>query len=125
MSAVVLAYHEFGCLGLEVLLRRGVDVRAVFTYEDDPGENCWFRSVAEIARAAGIPTYTTERINDPEWVELIRAAAPDVLFSFYYRHMVKRAVRAIPRHGCVNMRPADAQWLFNWAPVGTPVVVHQ
>ncbi|MBS1251366.1 MAG: putative peptidoglycan endopeptidase LytE [Anaerolineales bacterium] len=32
----------------------------------------------------------------------------------------------VPRsHGCVNVRPADAQWLYNWAPAGTPVVVHQ
>jgi LysM repeat protein len=28
-------------------------------------------------------------------------------------------------HGCVNMRQADAQWLYNWAPIGTPVVVHR
>jgi len=27
-------------------------------------------------------------------------------------------------HGCVNMRIIDAQWLYNWAPVGTLVVVH-
>lgn len=27
-------------------------------------------------------------------------------------------------HGCVNLRIADAQWLYNWAPVGTLVVVH-
>jgi LysM repeat protein len=27
-------------------------------------------------------------------------------------------------HGCVNMRIADAQWLYNWAPVGTPVVIY-
>jgi LysM repeat protein len=26
-------------------------------------------------------------------------------------------------HGCVNMRTSDAQWLYNWAPVGTLVVV--
>lgn len=26
-------------------------------------------------------------------------------------------------HGCVNMRIADAQWLFEWAPMGTLVVV--
>ncbi len=26
-------------------------------------------------------------------------------------------------HGCVNMRISDAQWLYNWAPVGTLVVV--
>lgn len=28
-------------------------------------------------------------------------------------------------HGCVNMRPGDAHWLYNFAPVGTTVVVRQ
>ncbi len=27
-------------------------------------------------------------------------------------------------HGCVNMPFASAQWLWNWAPIGTPVVVY-
>ncbi len=27
-------------------------------------------------------------------------------------------------HGCVNLATPDAQWLFNWAPVGTQVVTH-
>jgi lipoprotein-anchoring transpeptidase ErfK/SrfK len=27
-------------------------------------------------------------------------------------------------HGCVNIPFAQAQWLWNWAPVGTPVVVY-
>jgi lipoprotein-anchoring transpeptidase ErfK/SrfK len=27
-------------------------------------------------------------------------------------------------HGCVNMRNADAQWLYYWAPYGTLVNVH-
>jgi LysM repeat protein len=26
--------------------------------------------------------------------------------------------------GCVNMSVADAAWLYNWAPIGTPVVTH-
>jgi len=26
--------------------------------------------------------------------------------------------------GCVNMRSSDAEWIYNWAPVGTLVVVH-
>lgn len=26
-------------------------------------------------------------------------------------------------HGCVNMRTPEAEWLYNWAPVGTPVKV--
>ena len=28
-------------------------------------------------------------------------------------------------HGCVNVAVNHAQWLFNWAAVGTPVVVHE
>ena len=27
-------------------------------------------------------------------------------------------------HGCVNMAPLDARWLFDWAPKGTPVWVY-
>jgi len=27
-------------------------------------------------------------------------------------------------HGCVNMRTPEAEWLYNWAPVGTKVVTH-
>jgi methionyl-tRNA formyltransferase len=103
VSVVVLAYHEMGCMGLRTLLRHGTSVAAVFTYEDDPDENCWFGSVAAIAREAGIPTHTTERINDPEWVERIQKLEPDVVFSFYYRHLVGKKIRAIPRYGCINL----------------------
>lgn len=28
-------------------------------------------------------------------------------------------------HGCVNMRTDQAKWLYDWAPKGTPVVIHR
>jgi lipoprotein-anchoring transpeptidase ErfK/SrfK len=28
-------------------------------------------------------------------------------------------------HGCVNLAPDHAKWLFNWASVGTPVIVQK
>ncbi|MEW6745986.1 MAG: formyltransferase [Planctomycetota bacterium] len=103
MSVVVLAYHEMGCAALRLLLRLEVEVSAVFTYEDDPQENCWFGSVADVARAANIPTMLTESINEPEWVDALAQLRPDVIFSFYYRHLIKRPIREIPRFGAVNL----------------------
>lgn len=28
-------------------------------------------------------------------------------------------------HGCINLKPSQARWLFNWAKVGTPVVIRE
>ena len=28
-------------------------------------------------------------------------------------------------HGCINLRESSARWLYNWASIGTPVVIHQ
>jgi len=28
-------------------------------------------------------------------------------------------------HGCINVSPVDAGWLYNWAPVGTTVNIHE
>jgi len=103
MKAIVLAYHNIGCAGLEAVLRSGIEVAAVFTHKDDPGENIWFKSVAEAAAAHGLPVYAPEDINHPLWVEKIKALAPDFLFSFYYRNMVKPAVLEIPKQGALNL----------------------
>ncbi len=103
MKAVVLAYHDIGCIGIESLLRNGIEIAAVFTHVDDPRENVWFHSVAELAAARGIPVFAPEDINHPLWVRRIKEMTPDVLFSFYYRSMVKPAILDIPPAGCFNL----------------------
>ena len=60
MKAVVLAYHDIGCVGLAALLRNGFDISAVFTHPDDPTEAIWFGSVAELAASHGISVFAPE-----------------------------------------------------------------
>ncbi|MCB2167290.1 MAG: bifunctional UDP-4-amino-4-deoxy-L-arabinose formyltransferase/UDP-glucuronic acid oxidase ArnA [Deltaproteobacteria bacterium] len=103
MKAVVLAYHNIGCVGIEALLKQGIEVAAVFTHRDNPNESLWFDSVAERASGLGIPVFAPDNINHPLWVEKIRSLAPDILFSFYYRGMVNEAILDIPPAGCLNL----------------------
>jgi UDP-4-amino-4-deoxy-L-arabinose formyltransferase/UDP-glucuronic acid dehydrogenase (UDP-4-keto-hexauronic acid decarboxylating) len=103
MKAVVLAYHNIGCIGIESLLRNGFEIAAVFTHKDDPKEVIWFDSVAELAASKGIPVFAPDDINHPMWVEKIKAMKPDIMFSFYYRNMIKKPLLEIPAKGCMNL----------------------
>ncbi len=103
MKCVVLAYHNYGCAGIEALIKNGFKIEAVFTHKDNPSENIWFGSVAELAASKGIPVFAPEDINHPLWVSKIKKMKPDVIFSFYYRDMVKKAILDIPSKGCINL----------------------
>ena len=63
MKAIVLGYHSIGCAGIEALIESGYEIAAVFTHVDNPTENIWFDSVAELAAEKGIPVYAPEDIN--------------------------------------------------------------
>jgi UDP-4-amino-4-deoxy-L-arabinose formyltransferase/UDP-glucuronic acid dehydrogenase (UDP-4-keto-hexauronic acid decarboxylating) len=122
MRAVVLAYHSIGCVGLESLRRNGFEVVAVYTHADSPDENHWFRSVAREAAAQGIAVFAPEDINHSIWVERIRALAPDVLFSFYYRRLVGKEILAIPPAGCLNLHGSLLPTYRGRAPVNWVLV---
>jgi UDP-4-amino-4-deoxy-L-arabinose formyltransferase / UDP-glucuronic acid dehydrogenase (UDP-4-keto-hexauronic acid decarboxylating) len=103
MNTIVLAYHNIGCKGIEALLKNGFKISAVFTHKNDPKENIWFDSVAELAASKGIPVFAPEDINHPIWVQRIKKMNPDIIFSFYYRKIVKSAILDIPKYGCLNL----------------------
>lgn len=101
--AVVFAYHNVGVRCLSVLLAHGVDVALIVTHQDNPDESIWFDSVAKLAALHEIPCITPEDPNDPAIVTRIAALAPDFIFSFYYRLMLKSALLTIPPGGGWNM----------------------
>ncbi|MGB4923345.1 MAG: formyltransferase, partial [Candidatus Nitrotoga sp.] len=98
---VVFAYHNVGVRCLSVLLAHGIEVALVVTHRDNPKENIWFASVAELAALHDIPVITPDNPNTVEVLEQIRALQPDFLFSFYYREMFKRELLEIPKQGAL------------------------
>ncbi|ABF11453.1 formyltransferase [Cupriavidus metallidurans] len=103
MRAVVFAYHNVGDRCLRVLHARGVDVALVVTHRDRPDENIWFRRVADTAAELNLSFLYGEDPTDPALAEAVRAAKPDVIFSFYYRSMIPADLLAVAPQGAFNM----------------------
>ncbi len=102
-AILVFAYHDVGYECLDALIQNDENIIAVITHRDNPEEEIWFRSVAGLAKKYGIPVYTPESVNTPSWIEQIRSWEPDLIFSFYYRNMIKEEILNIAGLGAFNM----------------------
>lgn len=103
MKAIVFAYHDIGCVGLKALKKAGFEIQAVFTHTDDPKENHFFSSVARLGAELGLPVFAPENVNHSLWIERIEKMQPDVIFSFYYRHMLSQELLALAPKGAFNL----------------------
>jgi methionyl-tRNA formyltransferase len=103
VRVVVFGYHDVGVACLEALLEQRANVLLVVTHVDDPAEQIWFGSVARAATLHGIPVRTPEDPNTPALVDEVRRLRPDLMFSFYYRRLLGRALLDVPRLGAINV----------------------
>jgi methionyl-tRNA formyltransferase len=104
MSGIIAcAYSDVGYRCTKWLLDAGEPVKLVYTHPDEPAEERWWESVADLARSRGVPVRLVESLDAPSEEAVIRAAAPDFLFSFYFRRMIPAGVLAIPAKGALNM----------------------
>ncbi|WP_458722596.1 bifunctional UDP-4-amino-4-deoxy-L-arabinose formyltransferase/UDP-glucuronic acid oxidase ArnA [Pseudomonas brenneri] len=133
-KAVVFAYHDIGCAGIEALLNAGYEIAAVFTHADDPKENTFYGSVAQLCARHGIPVHAPEDANHPLWVERVAKLTPDFIFSFYYRNLLGEALLATARQGAFNLHGsllpkyrgrAPANWVLVNGETETGVTLHR
>lgn len=103
LGAVVFAYHDIGVRCLETLLELGVEILLVITHRDNPAEEIWFSSVAELAHRNGIEVLIPDDPNSKAVVEKVSQCHPAFIFSFYYRHMLAKQLLEIPTQGAFNL----------------------
>lgn len=121
-SILVFAYHNVGYECLDVLIKRSDNIIAVITHEDNPNEEIWFKSVAGLAKQNNIPVYTPESVSTLEWISRIQEWNPELIFSFYYRNMIKEKILNIPRLGAFNMHGSLLPKYRGRAPVNWAVL---
>ncbi|MBV1806619.1 bifunctional UDP-4-amino-4-deoxy-L-arabinose formyltransferase/UDP-glucuronic acid oxidase ArnA [Pseudomonas viridiflava] len=134
IKAVVFAYHDIGCVGLQALLESGYHIAAVFTHADDPSEKTFFGSVAQLCAQHDIPVHAPEDPNHPLWIERVGKLDPDFIFSFYYRRLLSEPLLACASKGAFNLHGsllpryrgrAPANWVLVNGERETGVTLHQ
>ncbi len=103
MRAVVFAYHDVGVHCIQALLNAGIQIDLVVTHQDDPNENVWFGSVAQLCQEKHLPFITPNANELVAITPKITALAPDYIFSFYYRYMIPAPILACARIAALNM----------------------
>jgi methionyl-tRNA formyltransferase len=120
-SSLLFAYHEMGFACMETLVEMGAPIAALVTHDDDPGEQVWWRSCAELARRHSIAVFTPARI-DAQWVGRLRALKPAIIYSFYYRRLLPEEVLALAPMGAYNVHGSMLPRYRGRAPVNWMLV---
>ncbi len=99
---VLFAYHDTGYAFMEALLALGAPIAALFTHEDDPQEEIWWRSCAELAARHSIPVFSPERVN-ADVIAQVAALQPEIIYSVYYRYLLPDAILNWATIGAFNL----------------------
>jgi methionyl-tRNA formyltransferase len=97
---------QFAAASLQKLIDRGEKVAAVVTQPDRPkgrGQKLLASPVKLLASAHGIPVLQPVRVRAPEFIDVMRELAPDLIVVVAFGQILPKALLEIPRHGCINV----------------------
>ncbi len=117
---VLFAYHEMGHACMEAILKMGAPIAALFTHRDDPHEEIWWSSCAELAARHRIPVHIDESVEIA--AAKIGALKPSIIYSFSYRHLIRENVLALAPLGAFNLHPSLLPAYRGRAPVNWVLV---
>jgi len=117
---VLFAYHEMGHACMEAILKMGAPITALFTHRDDPHEEIWWSSCAELAARHRIPVHIDESVETA--AANIGALEPSIIYSFSYRHLIPENVLALASLGAFNLHPSLLPAYRGRAPVNWVLV---
>ena len=100
--AVVFANSTVGARCLAVLLAHDVEVPLVVTHPADASESA-FSNVEGFAKERGLNVVLPDDPNTAGFIDRVRRAEPEFIFSFYYRQLLAAPLLEIPPRGALNM----------------------
>lgn len=105
MKIVFMGTPEFAVPTLDAIVKKH-EVLAVFTQPDKPkgrGKKMLFSAVKEKALEYGLEVYQPIKVKEPEFVEILKNFAPDVIVVVAFGQILSEEILNIPKYGCINV----------------------
>src|SRR5207248_1125687 len=125
VKVVFMGTAAFAVPCLQILRDRGHEIRAVVTQPDRPagrGQGTRASPVKALAADQGLPVLQPEKASQPEFVDALRALAPEVIVVVAYGQILRPAVLEIPPLGCINVHGSLLPKLRGAAPIQWAVI---
>jgi methionyl-tRNA formyltransferase len=128
---------EFAVPSLRALLGESDPVVAVVCQPDKPagrGQHVSAPPVKQVALEAGVAVFQPEKLRAPDFAEILRRLAPDLIIVAAYGKILPKSLLELPRHGCINVHAsllpryrgaAPIQWAIVRGEVRTGVTIMQ
>lgn len=106
MKIVFMGTPEFSVPTLKALIASEHEVLAVVTQPDKPvgrGNKVTYPPVKEVALANNLPVYQPEKVKAPDFMDQMKALAPDVIVVIAFGQILKKELLDLPKFGCINV----------------------
>lgn len=125
MKIVYMGTPDFAVPPLKAMLEAGFAVTAVVTQPDKPkgrGKTLMPTPVKEEALRHGIPVYQPAKVRDPEFVEVLKSLAPDIIVVAAFGQIIPKNILELPSFGCINIHASLLPKYRGAAPIQQAVI---
>lgn len=125
MRIVFMGTPDFSVPALEALKEGGHEIAAVVTQPDKPkgrGKAVQMTPVKLKALEYGIPVYQPVKVKTPEFTEILKELAPEVIVVIAFGQILSKAILDIPRYGCINIHASLLPKYRGAAPIQWAVI---
>lgn len=125
LRLVFMGTPEFAVPSLQKLIDRGEKVMTAVTQPDRPkgrGQKLLAPPVKLLAADHDIPVLQPVRVRVPEFIDVMRELAPDLIVVVAFGQILPKALLEIPRLGCINVHASLLPGYRGAAPINRCVI---
>jgi methionyl-tRNA formyltransferase len=125
MKLIYMGTPQFAVPPLQALAQSGNTIVGVVTRTDKPagrGQAVAAPAVKVAAEELGLTVYQPKRVREPEFIDILKQLAPDIIVVAAYGQILPKAILELPRRGCINIHASLLPAYRGAAPINWAII---